>query len=169
MPSQGGGQRGIRTMSNRWTRVLGAVAVLSMAACGGDAGDQAEAPADTQAAEPAAQPDASLGFGANVAYPEGVTAEMAAAGQTLFNQTVCFTCHGQNGTGTPLAPPLNDNTWINIADGSYEQIVEVIRTGVPQPKQFTNAGAMPPMGGAQLTDEQVSQLAAYVFALSHGG
>jgi len=28
---------------------------------------------------------------------------------------------------------------------------------------------MPPMGGAQLTDEQVRAVAAYVYAISHGG
>jgi hypothetical protein len=36
---------------------------------------------------------------------------------------------------------------------------------VPQPKEYRNP--MPPTGGAQLTPDQVSALAAYVWSLSH--
>lgn len=153
---------------NRWSRLVAAAAVMGMVACGGgDGADETDAPVETPAVEEPAAPEPAGAFG-NVQFPEGVTAEMASAGQTQFNQGVCMTCHGQNGIGSPLAPALNDQEWINV-DGSYEQILQVIREGVPQPKQFTNAGLMPPMGGAQLTEEQMQQIAAYVFALSHGG
>lgn len=140
---------------------------LAFTACaGGD--DAAEQPADTavQPAEtgtPAEQPAAA----SNVALPEGVTPEMVAEGQQVFNGTICFSCHGMNGVGGPLAPALNDQEWLNIADGSYEQIVEVVKTGVATPKQFP--APMPAMGGAQLTDEQVNAVAAYVYSISHGG
>lgn len=151
-----------------WMRMLTAAAAVSMAACGGGDSAETETPVEEPAAEAPAPAPAPANAFANVTFPEGVTAEMATAGQPLFNQGVCFTCHGQNGTGTPLAPALNDQEWINT-DGSYEGILQVIHEGVAQPKQFTNAGMMPPMGGAQLTEEQMQQIAAYVFALSHGG
>lgn len=149
----------------QWTGLFAMVAMAALTACGGDTGEEADAPADVPAAEPAAPAGNSF---ASVQFPEGVTAEMATAGQALFNQTVCWTCHGQNGIGTPLGPPFTDQEWINI-DGSYDEIVRVIHEGVATPKQFTNAGAMPAMGGAQLTEDQMRELAAYVFALSHGG
>jgi mono/diheme cytochrome c family protein len=100
---------------------------------------------------------------ASVQLPAGVTQEMVSAGQQLFSSSTCWTCHGANGTGGQLAPPLNDAQWLNI-DGSYDAIVATVANGVPQQKQYP--APMPPKGGAPLTDEQVRQVAAYVFALS---
>lgn len=145
--------------------MAGAVMVVFAACAGGDAGEEAEAPAASQPEAPAAQQPAAPTVGANVQFPEGVTQEMAAQGQQLFNQGLCWTCHGMDGTGGPLAPVLADQEWLNV-DGEYENIVQVIQTGVPTPKQFS--APMPPMGGSQLTEEQVRQLAAYVYAISHG-
>jgi len=102
---------------------------------------------------------------ANVQLPEGVTQEMVTAGGEIFGGTGnCYTCHGANGTGTPLAPALNDAQWLNI-DGAFDGIVQVITNGVPTPKQAMVA--MPPKGGSAITDEQVRQVAAYVYAISH--
>jgi mono/diheme cytochrome c family protein len=44
-------------------------------------------------------------------------------------------------------------------------IAKIITNGVPQPKQYRSP--MPPMGGAQLTSDQVSAVAAYIWGLSH--
>jgi mono/diheme cytochrome c family protein len=76
----------------------------------------------------------------------------------------CAGCHGLNGSGTPLGPNLIDSQWL-WSDGSYRGIAMTIRSGVMQPKQYR--APMPPMGGAQLTPEQVSAVAAYVWGLSH--
>jgi mono/diheme cytochrome c family protein len=35
--------------------------------------------------------------------------------------------------------------------------------------QKQHPSPMPPMGGAQLTEEQVRALAAYIYSISHGG
>jgi mono/diheme cytochrome c family protein len=107
--------------------------------------------------------DSASAIGENVELPAGVTREMVAAGQQLFNQQTCFTCHGRNAAGGPLAPALDDGEWLNT-DGSYDAIVAVIRDGVPQPRRFT--APMPAMGGTPLQDEQIRQLAAYVYAVS---
>jgi len=99
-----------------------------------------------------------------VELSEGVTQEMVAVGEQIFGGAgVCFACHGAGGAGGPLAPALNDTEWLNI-DGSYDAIVQTVTTGVPQPKQFS--APMPPRGGAPLTDEQVRQVAAYVYSIS---
>jgi len=97
--------------------------------------------------------------------PQGVTQAMVDAGQDQFG-TVCASCHGQGGTGSPAAPPLNDAQWLNIT-GQYPEIVTIINSGVPNPKQYP--GMMPPKGGGSFDDQQVAAIAAYVYALSHQG
>ncbi|HSJ15215.1 MAG TPA: cytochrome c [Longimicrobiales bacterium] len=146
----------------RYGTLLGAFLLLT--GCGGGS-DAAEQPADMPQPETTAPPAAPAP--ANVALPEGVTPEMVAAGQQVFNGTICFTCHGMNGTGGPLAPALNDQNWLNIPDGSFENIMNVIRQGVATPKEYP--APMPPMGGVQLDDEQLRAVSAYVYSLSHGG
>ena len=120
-------------------------------------------PEERKTAQPAAaaggaQPKAG-------AVPAGATQADVDAGSTIFGATGnCFTCHGQNGAGGALAPALNDSKWLNI-DGSYASIQRIITSGVPQPKEFP--APMPAKGGAQLTDKQVAEVAAYVYSLSH--
>jgi YD repeat-containing protein len=102
--------------------------------------------------------------------PPGTTPAMIALGDSVYHGQVagatCAGCHGANAKGTPLAPDLTDNQWI-WGDGSLASITDIIRKGVPAPKQHT--GVMPPMGGAQLTPEQLKSVAAYVYSLSHSG
>ncbi|SRR5690606_17905091 len=142
-----------------------AFAGLTTVACQSqDAQQQEQPPATTpQAAAPQQQQP-----GAGVELPPGVTQEMVAQGQQIFGSTgLCFTCHGPDAKGMPnLGPNLTDNQWLNV-DGSYDAIVNVIQTGVAQPVEASSP--MPPMGGAQLTEEQVRAVAAYVYAISHGG
>jgi mono/diheme cytochrome c family protein len=47
----------------------------------------------------------------------------------------------------------------------WSAIARTITSGVLQPKQYRSP--MPPMGGAQLTSDQVSAVAAYIWGLSH--
>jgi mono/diheme cytochrome c family protein len=63
-----------------------------------------------------------------------------------------------------LGPDLTGKKWL-WSDGSYAGIKKTITDGVPQPKQYRSP--MPAMGGAQLTADQVSALAAYIWSLSH--
>jgi mono/diheme cytochrome c family protein len=97
--------------------------------------------------------------------PAGVTQAMIDAGQDRFG-SLCASCHGPAGAGTAAAPRLDDAEWIHVG-GDYPEIVQIINTGVAAPKQFP--GVMPPRGGGQFTPEQVNEIAAYVYALSHQG
>jgi glucose/arabinose dehydrogenase/mono/diheme cytochrome c family protein len=112
-------------------------------------------------------PDA--GAAANRPVPQGATPEMVALGDRIFHGQVggatCTGCHGAAGTGTPLGPNLTHSQWL-WSDGSYAGIAKTITTGVPQPKEYRSP--MPPMGGAQLTPDQVSAVAAYVWSLGGG-
>jgi mono/diheme cytochrome c family protein len=97
--------------------------------------------------------------------PPGVTQEMVEEGQRLYG-TVCVACHGPAGSGTAAAPALNDTQWVGISD-TYDAILNVIHTGVAQPRQYP--GQMPARGGGNFTDEQTRAIAAYVYALSRAG
>jgi glucose/arabinose dehydrogenase/mono/diheme cytochrome c family protein len=97
----------------------------------------------------------------------GITPAMFAKGDSVYHGQLggatCAGCHGADAKGTPLAPDLTDDKWI-WGDGSLASITGIIRQGVPAPKQHT--GAMPPMGGAQLTPAQLAAVGAYVYSLS---
>jgi glucose/arabinose dehydrogenase/mono/diheme cytochrome c family protein len=100
--------------------------------------------------------------------PQGATRQMVELGERIYRGQVggaaCTGCHGDSAQGTPLGPALTGKNWL-WSDGSYNGIKNTITAGVPQPKQYRSP--MPPMGGAQLTPDQVSAVAAYVWGLSH--
>jgi glucose/arabinose dehydrogenase/cytochrome c5 len=100
--------------------------------------------------------------------PEGATPEMVALGERIYRGQVgaanCAGCHGEDGTGSPLGPDLTGKNWL-WSDGSYSGIAKTIAEGVLQPKQYRSP--MPPKGGAQLSNDQVQALAAFVWSLSH--
>ena len=129
------------------------------------AGDIVEAPAKPPEGT---HPDAGAAATAGGAVPEGATPEMVALGERIYRGQVggaaCTGCHGANGGGSPLGPDLTGKKWL-WSDGSYAGIKKTITDGVPQPKQYRSP--MPAMGGAQLTADQVSALAAYIWSLSH--
>jgi glucose/arabinose dehydrogenase/mono/diheme cytochrome c family protein len=120
------------------------------------------------AAQPPEGTHPDAGAAANLPVPEGATREMVALGERIYRGQVagaaCTGCHGDSGQGTPLGPDLLGKKWL-WSDGSYAGITKTITEGVSQPKQYRSP--MPPMGGAQLTPEQVSALAAYVWSISH--
>lgn len=139
--------------------VMGQVALAAavMMACGG--GEVAhEEPAD---AAPAG------GAPAGQAGGPAAGADTVALGGQIFRGEqaggTCYTCHGQNGEGTAIGPNLTDDEWLNIPSKSVENIVNVVKSGVAQPRQYP--APMPPMGGAQLTDQQVRAVAEYVASL----
>jgi glucose/arabinose dehydrogenase/mono/diheme cytochrome c family protein len=111
-------------------------------------------------------PDA--GTAENAKVPEGATREMVALGDRIYHGQVggapCMGCHGGNGQGTTLGPPLLGKKWL-WSDGSFAGITKTINDGVAQPKEYRSP--MPAKGGAELTDEQVKAVAAYVWSLSH--
>jgi glucose/arabinose dehydrogenase/mono/diheme cytochrome c family protein len=114
-------------------------------------------------------PDAGkTAAGSGPAVPEGATRDIVALGDRIFHGQVggatCTGCHGANAKGGVLGPDLTGKTWM-WSDGSYAGIAKSITDGVAQPKKFRSP--MPPMGGAQLTPDQVSAVAAYVWSLSH--
>lgn len=144
--------------------VLMAFGFLAFVACaGGEAGSQegaAGAAAETGAAAASAEGQQEMEL------PEGVTAEMVSQGREVYaGAGRCYVCHDAEGQGMPgLGANLTDDEWAH-SDGSFDALVQTIMNGVDSSASTTGA-PMPAKGGSGITDEQVRQVAAYVWTLS---
>ena len=125
----------------------------------------ATAIAAASSGSPAAAPSAPAP-GHALRVPPGSTQAQVQAGERLFKAQTCTGCHGADAKGSPLGPSLAAGKWV-WSDGSLAGIRRTIDKGVPTPKAFRSA--MPPKGGAQLTDTQLDEVAAYVWAVGHTG
>ena len=100
--------------------------------------------------------------------PPGATAGQVALGDRIFHGEVasapCVGCHGTDAKGSPQGPDLTNGKWI-WGDGSLASIARIIKDGIPHPKQY--GAPMPPMGGADLTPDQISAVTDYIWALNH--
>ena len=100
--------------------------------------------------------------------PPGATQNRSRFGNRIFRGEIsgatCAGCHGSDAKGTPVGPDLTSGTWL-WGDGSLPAIAQTITNGVPEPKNYS--GAMPPMGGVELSQDEIKALAAYVWAVGH--
>ena len=110
----------------------------------------APAEGEGEAAAPAEGGGEAAGGGAAAGDPAAIE-----AGQALFvGQLGCYGCHGQDGGGG-MGPALNDGTW--IYGGDEASITESVTNGRP--------GGMPAFG-EQASEEEISQVVAFVMSLS---
>lgn len=145
------------------TRITAGLLTILLLGCGSDQAEESPGAGESDQ-PPATVQTADGGRTSDLVLPEGVTASMVARGKTIFEGAgTCFACHGTTGGGTPIAPDLTDDEWLNV-DGSYGQLVEIIDTGVQETKEFP--GLMMPRGGSGMSDEDLSAVAAYVWSLS---
>ncbi len=129
-------------------------AALSLLGCGGSRSTPA-----------ASAPAPSNGL------PADVTPAMVAAGDSLFNAPrSCNGCHGKGGVNGRNGPNLTTGKYEHI-DGSYASIVHIVTVGIPRDsiKHPEHRFPMRPRGGHDYTDEQIRNLAAYVWTLGHHG
>lgn len=140
----------------------------------GDAGAPIEAApqiAAASAAQDASPPEGvhpDAGSVAALTPPEGSTADQVEQGRKVFHGEVagatCAGCHGADGIGTPVGPDLTSGKWL-WGDGSVASLHDTIANGVETPKQ--HPGAMPPMGGVELSKADLDAVTAYVWAIGH--
>lgn len=89
-----------------------------------------------------------------------ITPAMIDAGRKIFHGPGgCFACHGPKLGGSAIAPRLSDSVWIN-GDGSYADIVHIVSNGVAGTLMVSHPGG--------ISDAQLRNVAAYVWAVSHG-
>jgi len=114
------------------------------------------------------QAEAGATEGKGGALPPGVTAEQVALGNRIYHGLeragTCAGCHGADGEGTTIGPALTGETWL-WTDGSLPSLARVIAEGVTEPKEYP--GGMPANGGSNLSQADVTAVAAYVWTLSH--
>lgn len=107
---------------------------------------------------------------ASLPLPPGVSRDVLILGDRIFHGEArggtCAGCHASDATGSEVGPDLTRGRWA-WGDGSLASIARTITRGVTKPKEST--GAMPPLGGAKLSPEDVRAVAAYVYALSNHG
>jgi glucose/arabinose dehydrogenase len=100
--------------------------------------------------------------------PPGSSPDQLALGERIFEGQAdggtCTGCHGTDAKGTPQGSDLTSGKWL-WGNGSVDAIKATIASGVANPKQHT--GAMPPMGGAQLSPADLTAVADYVWAIGH--
>ncbi len=120
------------------------------------------AAAPTATAQAAAAPAAQ----APLPVPPGSSGAQVAAGDTVFHTQGCASCHGPDAKGSPIAPDLTSGHWL-WSDGGLAALKATIDKGVPAPKQYRSG--MPARGGAPLSDQQLTDVAAYVWAVGHQG
>ena len=112
-------------------------------------------------------PDAGAG---SLPVPPGGSPDQVALGDRIFHGQAdggtCSGCHSGDGKGSAVGSDLTSGKWL-WGDGSVEAITRTIDNGVPKAKE--HAGAMPPKGGAALSQADVTALADYVWAIGHKG
>ena len=151
----------------RPTIVLLAAAAFAACASGAATSSTTAAPTPAGSSAPSATMSAS---NSSSGLPSGVTVAMVATGDSLFHARSCARCHGADAKGAKNGPDLTTTTHLHI-DGSYDSFVRIITTGVPasEIKDKSHQFAMRARGGQQpvLTDDQVKDVAAYIYSLSH--
>lgn len=80
------------------------------------------------------------------------TPEAIVAGQALFRDKGCATCHGQNAEGSSIAPALRGYT--------VQQVIKQVRTPLKM---------MPAFSQAQVTDGELDLIAIYITSLASAG
>jgi mono/diheme cytochrome c family protein len=98
--------------------------------------------------------------------PQGMTLAMIQQGDALYRgKAGCVTCHGPDGGGMP-ASGSGITAGLNFVPSEWGPIDSLIRSGIPEPATRSPV-AMPPRGAqSNLTDEESSRVAAYVWAIS---
>lgn len=99
--------------------------------------------------------------------PVQVSDSAVARGREVFyGSGNCVACHGNEGTGTDSGAPLAQGVWLH-GDDSYEAILSRVVHGIPK-SVSTRGTEMPMRGWSTLSDQQVRDVAAYVWWISHG-
>lgn len=108
----------------------------------GDSGDPVDAGGEEAAPEEGSQEEEPVG-----PVGEEESGGDTAAGKTVFAEN-CAGCHGEDGLGGPGGPDLTTMPLAQTEEGTIQQVTN-------------GGGGMPPFGG-QLSEEEISDVAAFV-------
>nr|WP_316654568.1 cytochrome-c oxidase, cbb3-type subunit III [uncultured Gellertiella sp.] len=91
--------------------------------------------------------------------------EFATAGGASAFKNNCAPCHGSGAAGGPGFPNLNDNDW--LWGGKVEDIYKTVTHGIRFDADPDTRTSEMPAFGEVLKPEQIKQVAAFVWSLSH--
>lgn len=94
------------------------------------------------------------------ATDEPIDAKLMEVGKAQY--LVCGACHGQNGEGTPIAPPLAGSEWVT---GPVSNLIMIQLRGLQGPIKVKGTDYNMPGGMAALsyqTDEQIAGVLTYI-------
>jgi quinoprotein glucose dehydrogenase len=118
-----------------------------------------KAPKKAKPAEPKPLDIATIKPVAAVAVANVDPAVLAAGKQAFMT---CMACHGANGEGTVIAPPLAKSNWVN---GPAENLIRIQLRGLQGPITVSGKQYAPPapmMALPHQTDEQIAAVLTYV-------
>ncbi len=118
-----------------------------------------KAPKKAKPAEPKPLDIATIKPVAAVAVANVDPAVLAAGKQAFMT---CMACHGANGEGTVIAPPLAKSNWVN---GPVENLIRIQLRGLQGPITVSGKKYAPPapmMALPHQTDEQIAAVLTYV-------
>jgi glucose/arabinose dehydrogenase len=125
-------------------------------------------PVELAAASAKASPPEGMHPDAGLPIPPGGSPDQVALGDRIFHGQAdggtCAGCHSSDGKGSSVGSDLTSGHWL-WGDGSVAAITRTIENGVPKAKE--HSGAMPPKGGAELSQADVTAVADYVWAIGH--
>lgn len=84
------------------------------------------------------------------------------AGKAQYMTATCFVCHGMNGEGGPIGPPLAESDWVT---GPVSNLIRIQLRGLTGPitvsgKEYNLPAPMAPL--AQQTDEQIAAVLTHI-------
>ena len=77
------------------------------------------------------------------------------AGKVIYDDMMCYACHGENGEGNEIGPNLTDEYWLH--GGDFISIFNIVKNGQPDK-------GMTPFKG-QISDTKIQQVSSYVMSL----
>lgn len=87
-------------------------------------------------------------------------------GKELYNgEAACFGCHGADGEGNAMIPPLNNSEWVV---GSDKRLTAILLHGFSGPievngKLFTSPMTMPGLAqNPEMTDQDIADISSYI-------
>lgn len=87
-------------------------------------------------------------------------------GRALYNgEAGCFGCHGKDGEGNAMIPPLNNSEWVIESD---KRLIAILLHGFSGPitvngKAFTSPMTMPGLAqNPDMTDDNLADIASYI-------
>lgn len=92
----------------------------------------------------------------DLAVPDAFKTNESMQTAKVYFLTSCAKCHGNFAEGTADAPNLTDKYWMH-GQGSFRDIYELVKTGVPGTNMIGLSGKM--------QDEDIQRIAAYVVAI----